>query len=126
MNCQYYELLVCATARETFVNSCPSPVKFCFARTRPRQRTNGCSVIHPPSGHQTFDPEVELRQCFFCKETLSFWFASRLRNFGLLESEFKYCASLILILIPLSQDVPNLSPEKCVRVPAILCRLDHL
>ena len=63
-------------------------------------------MIHPPhwgpcdrplSSHQTFLPEVELRQCVFCKEPLSFWFASRLRNFGLMGSEYNYCASLILI-----------------------------
>ena len=78
----------------------------------------------PPSSHQTFLSEVELRQCVFCKEPLSFWFESRLRNFGLLGSEYKCCASWILM--PLSQDVPNLSPEKCVRVQALLCPLDYL
>ena len=41
--------------------------------------------------------EAELRQCVFCKEPLSFWFASRLRNFDLLGREYKYYASLILM-----------------------------
>ena len=86
-----------------------------------------CSVIHhlnwglcdqPLSSHQTFLLAVELRQCASCKEPLSFWFSSRLCNFGLMGSEFKYFASFILI--PLSLDVPNLSPEKCVRVHAPL------
>ena len=76
------------------------------------------------SSHQTFLPEVELRQRVFWKETLSFRFASGLRNFSLLENEYKYCASLILTT--LSQDVPNLSPEKRVRVHAILRPLDYL
>ena len=74
--------------------------------------------------HQSLLHEVELRQCVFCKEPLSFWFASRLRLVGLLGSEYKHCAAKILI--PLSQDVPNLSPEKCVRVHAILCPPDCL
>ena len=39
--------------------------------------------------------EVELRQCVFCKEQLSFLFASRYRNFGFWWSEYKYCASLM-------------------------------
>ena len=56
----------------------------------PRQRTVDCLLIHIPrwglcdqplSSHQTFLPEVELRQCVFCKEPLSLWLASRLRNF---------------------------------------------
>ena len=34
--------------------------------------------------------EVERRQCVFCKEPLSFWFAVIIRNFGLLGSECKY------------------------------------
>ena len=48
---------------------------------------------------------------------MSFWFSSICRNFGLLGTEYKYCASLILI--PLSWDVPNLGPEKRVRVHAL-------
>ena len=104
-----------------------------WPRLVPRQRTSECLLIHIPhwglcdqplSSHQNFLLEVELRQCVFCKEPLSFWFASRLRNFGLLGSEYKYCASLILM--PLSQDVPNLRPENCVRVHALLCPLDYL
>ena len=74
--------------------------------------------------HHTFPLAVLLRQCVFCKEPLSFWLASRLRNFGLLGTEYKYGASLILR--PLSQDVPNRSPEKCVRVHAILRPLNYL
>ena len=71
-----------------------------------RQRTRDSSVIHLPRGglcdpslssHQTFLLEVELRQCVFCKKPLSYWFASWLRNFGLLESEYKCCASWILM-----------------------------
>ena len=54
--------------------------------------------------------EIRLRQCVFCKEPLSSWSASILRNFGLFGSDYKYCASWK----PLSEDVPNLSHEKSV------------
>ena len=40
--------------------------------------------VPPLSNHQSFLHGVELRQCVFCKETLSFWLATRLHNFGLL------------------------------------------
>ena len=43
-------------------------------------------------------------------------------NFGLSESEYKYCASLM----PLSLDVPNLSHEKCVRLQALLFLRDFV
>ena len=129
--------------QEFWQTSVPSPEKFLFCADRiesiewqdleQRQITGDCSVIHIPhwghcdpplSCHRTFLLEIELRQCVFCKDHLSFWLASRLRNFGLLGSEYKYRASLILI--PLSYDVPNLSPEKCVRVHALLCHLHYL
>ena len=42
----------------------------------------------------------------------------------ILVRKYQYCASLILI--PLSQDVPNLIPENCVRMQAILCPPDVL
>ena len=92
-------ILACVTAQGTFVNSSPSPVKSLFCTDmvesfewqdlEQRQRIGDCSV-HPPrwglcdqpmSSHQTFLLEVEHRQCVFCKERLSFWFASRLRTF---------------------------------------------
>ena len=47
-----------------------------------------------------------------------------LRNFGLLRSEKEDGASLTLI--PLSFDVPYLSPEKRVRARAFLCPPDYL
>ena len=47
--------------------------------------------------HQTFLLEVLLLQCVFCKEPLSFWFASRYRNFGVLGSEYKFYASLMTL-----------------------------
>ena len=46
-----------------------------------------------------FQHEVRLRHCVFCKEPLSFWFASRPRNFDLLGREYKYYASLILMTL---------------------------
>ena len=68
-----------------------------------------------------FLPEVLLRHFDFCKEPLSslFLFGSRLRNFGLSGSEHKQYVSWM----PLSQDVPNLSHEKCVRLLAPLYTL---
>ena len=58
MNCLYKYLLASVTARETFVNSFPSPVKSLFCTDKiesiewqdlvPRQRTGDCSVIHHP------------------------------------------------------------------------------
>ena len=113
-------------------------LRFCFAREKmnpdlaPRQRTGDCLWIHTPhwgpeaplSSHQTFLHEVELRQCVFCKKPWLFWFSSRRRNFGLSESEFKQCATSILL--PLLQHVPSLIPEKCVRVWTTLCLPDYL
>ena len=68
------------------------PEKFCFCTDEiesiewqdlvPWQRLGDCLLIHIPhsggtcdqplSSHQTFLHEVELRQCVFCKEPLSF------------------------------------------------------
>ena len=99
----------------------------------PRQRTGDCLEIHLPcwrlcdqplSSHQTFLPDVLFPQCVFCKEPLWFWFACRLRKFGPSGSEYEYCASLISL--PLLWDVPNLSPEKRVRVQALLNLPDFL
>ena len=60
------------------------------------------------SSHQTILLEVRLCQCNFCTGPLSFKFASRYRNFGLLRS------------------VPNLIPKICVWVHALLCPLDYV
>ena len=104
MNCQCKWLSAFLTARGTFVNCFPSPVKslFCTDRTEPtewqdleqRQRIGDCLLIRIPhwglcdrplSSHQTFLLQVELRQCVFCKEPLSFWVrkqTSQFRSFG--------------------------------------------
>ena len=98
--------------------------RFYFARIRlnpwmwqdlaPRLRIGDCFEIHLPrwglcdqslSSHRTFLHEIDLRQCVFYKDPLSFWFSSRRRNFG---------------------DVPDLIPEKCVRMQIILCSPDFL
>ena len=98
-----------------------------------RQRIGDCLWIHIPhwglcdpplSSHQTFLPEVELRQCVFCNEPLLFWFSSRRRNFGLSGSDYTCCAPSILTR--LLEDVPDLIPEKCVRMQAILWPPDFL
>ena len=115
MNCQCKLLLVFVTVRETFVNSSPSPEKFLFGTEKtesrewqdlaPRQRIGDCSEIHLPhsgfcdlplSSPQTFLlVEKMLRQCLFCNGSLFFLSSSIHRNFGLLGSEYKYCASLV-------------------------------
>ena len=91
----------------------------------PRLRQSDCFEIHFPqsrlcdlllSSHQTFLLEALLRQCGFNKEPLSSWFATKLCNFDLFGSVYKHCASSV----PLLKDVPNLSPEKCLRVQALL------
>ena len=118
--------------RKTFVNSFPLTVKSLFCTEKiesiewkdleQRQRTGDCLLIHPPRWGLCDQPlsshQVALRQCVFCKEPLSFWFASKLRNLGLLGSECECCACLILL--PLLQDVPSLIPENHVRVQASL------
>ena len=94
------------TARETFINSLPFPEKFSFYKDQivstewldsvPHLRIGDCFEIHLPhwglcdllfSSHQTFLLEVLLRQCVFCKEPFSSWFASIRRNFDLLGSK---------------------------------------
>ena len=103
MSCPFKKLSVFATARGTFANSFPYLVKSLFFARIGLNPLSGkilnndsVSVIvpwftllrgpcdQPLSSHQTFLLEVELRQCVFCKEPLSFYFASRLRNFSLL------------------------------------------
>ena len=115
-SCLCTQLSVCVTApRTSKAFFFPSHVKilFCTDKTESiewqefalRQRTGDCLWIHIPhrgrcdpplSSHQTFLREVELRQCVFCKEPLSFWFSSRRRNLGLSGSEYKCCASSML------------------------------
>ena len=71
-------------------------------------RTLWSAVIKSPNfSARGRAPPVRLLQ-----EPLWFWFSSRLRNFGLLGSEYKYCASWM----PLSQDVPNLIPCGCTKL----------
>ena len=113
MSCQCIQLLVCATAPRILTNLSPSHVKSSFYTDKTesikwqdlvlRQHSGDCLLIYIPHrglcdqpllSHQTFLLEVELRQCVFCKEPLSFWFSSRLRNSVLLGIEYKYCASL--------------------------------
>ena len=115
----------------------PSLVRFLFYSDRidsiewqdpaPRQRAGDCLWIHIPrwglcdpplSSHQTVLLEVVLRQCVLCKDPLLFSFSSRLRNFGLSESECPYCGSVILL--PHVQEMTSLFSENCVRVQAIL------
>ena len=115
----------------------PSLVRFLFYSDRidsiewqdpaPRQRAGDCLWIHIPrwglcdpplSSHQTVLLEVVLRQCVLCKDPLLFSFSSRLRNFGLSESEYTYCGSVILL--PHVQEMTSLFSENCVRVQAIL------
>ena len=88
------DFLALPSARETFVNSFPSPEKFLFCTDKiesiewldlvPRLRIGDCFEIHflhrglcdlLLSSHQTFLLEVLLRQCVVCKEPLSSWFA---------------------------------------------------
>ena len=73
--------------------------RFCLARIR----------LNPLSGkilHHDSVPVMVSRftsliedfvQCVFCKKPLLFWFSSRHRNVGLSESEYKYCASFIVL-----------------------------
>ena len=102
LNCQCKWLSAFLTSRATFFNSFPAPEKFLFCTDKmesiewpdlvPRLRIGDCFEIHLLhwglcdllySSHQTFLLEVLLRQCAFCKELLSSWLASRLRNFDL-------------------------------------------
>ena len=141
-HCLYMQLSVCATAPRILTNFSPSHVKILFCTDKiesiewqdlaQQQRTGDCSVIHPPdwglcdrqlSSHRTFLLETSFSSASFAKGPCHFWFASNTSQF-LVGSEYKNCASSILI--PLSWDVPNLSPEKCVRVQAPLCSLDYL
>ena len=110
VNCQYKSLLAFLTARETFLNSSPSPANLCSCTDKivstvlpilgPRQRTGDCAEIHILpwrlgdqllANHQTSLLEVLLRQCVFCKGPLSSWSASILCNFCFLGSEYKHC-----------------------------------
>ena len=116
-SCVCFQPLVCATAPRILTNFSPSHVKSSFYtdKTEPIEKQDlyhdSAPIVpksHPSlrtcdlplSKHQCFLHEIELRQCVFCKEPLLFWFASRRRNFGLLGSEYKCCASLISL--PLS------------------------
>ena len=105
LSCRCKQLLACVTAPRILTNFSPSYVKslFCTDKTEsiewqdlvPRQLVGDCLFhiphqgLQPSPSHQTFLHEVELRQCVFCKEPLSFWFSSRRRNSGLLGSEYK-------------------------------------
>ena len=121
MSCPWMWLSAFPTVRETLVNSFPSLERFQFCTDKiestewlnhaPRLRVGDCFEIHNShwglcdlllSSHQTFLLEVPLRQCVFCKKPLSSRFASTLRNFGLLGSEYKNSASWV----PLLYDVP--------------------
>ena len=132
--CLCIQLSVYATAPRILTNFSPSHVKILFYRDRIESTEwyhNSVLVIvsRLTSLVEDFEicryqvtkkilHEVVLRQCVFYKEPLSFCFARRLRNFGLLGSEYKYCASLISL--PLSLDVLDLIPENCVWMQAIL------
>ena len=142
-SCLYIQLSVCVTGPRIFNELFSSLVKILFCTDQiefiesqdleQRQRAGDCFWIHIPHGelcdpplssHQTFQHEVKLRQCVFCKKPLLFWFSSSRRNFGLSGNDWKYCASSISL--PFLLDVPNLSPEKCVRVHVLLWPLDYL
>ena len=127
INCPCKWLLAFVTARGTFVNSCPSPVMSLFCADRiesiewqdleQRQR-NGDQVSKIFCPRWSFvSASSSRRPCHFGSPAdfafSVFW-----------EVSIKYCASLILI--PLSLDVPNLSPEKCVREHALLCPPENL
>ena len=95
-------------AQEYFVNSFAFPENFLFCPDKieliewlnlvPRLSIGDCFEIHIPhwrlcdlllSSHQNFLPEVLNFQFAFCKESLSSWFACRLRNFGLVGSGYE-------------------------------------
>ena len=125
-SCQFLHLSVLATVPRILIRISPSHVKILFHTDEiestewqylvPRQQAGDCLLIYIPhwglcdqpfSSHRTSLHEVELRQCVFWKRLLLF-LSSSIR---LLESDWKHCVSLILM--PLSSDVPNLSPENC-------------
>ena len=140
-SCLYIQLSVLATVPRILISSFPSHVMILFCTDMiesiewqdlvPRQRTGDCLWIHIPhcglcdpplSRHQTFLLEVELRQCVFCKRLLLFLVlkqTSQSRSFG---------RGVEILCLPdtLLQDVPILSPEKCVRVRALLWAPDYL
>ena len=74
----------------------------------PRLRIGDCFEIHflrlglcdlLLSSHQTFLLVVELRQCVSCTEPLQSLVRKQTSQFGLLGSEYKNDASLVLILL---------------------------
>ena len=94
------QLSVCATVPRILTNFFRFTWRCCCARIKlspfewpnlvPRQCTGDCLWIHIPhwelcdpplSSHQTFQHEIEFRQCAFCREPLSSKFACILRKF---------------------------------------------
>ena len=76
-----------------------------------------CSCIKSP----IFLLEALLRQCVFCKDPLSFWFASILRSFGPSVSEYECCA----YPIPLFYAALKLIHEKNSQVRPCMLELFH-
>ena len=140
LSCRCMQVLVYATAPKFLTNFSVSCEVFVYTKNSLSGKilyhnsvlVGDCLLIHIPhwglcdppwSSHQTFLLEVELLQCVFCKEPLSFWFSGRRRNSRLVEWVWTLCSQMLL---KLSWDVLDLIPEKCVQMHAILCPPDFL